>query len=475
MSYDPQMCREFAEEIVRRLRAAGFQALWAGGCVRDLLLGLLPSDYDVATSATPEEVLRTLPYRAVTVGASFGVVRVRHRRIPGIEVEVATFRSDLAYVDGRRPSGVVYSSAELDAARRDFTINGLFMDPITGDVIDYVGGLSDLRNLVLRAIGDPYERFREDKLRLLRAVRFAARFHLNIEPTTRAALQSMAPQITVVSPERVAQELRRMLVHETRALALDLALEVGLIAAIAPELLEMRGLFQGKPMQPEADLWDHTLLVLKLLPSEPSFPLAFAALYHDVGKPKSRSDHHGRPSFHGHEVVGARIAEDRCRELRLSNAERERIVWLVAHHQYLGEAKRLRESKLKRILAHPGIEELLALHRADALASTGNTEQIDYCEYYLRNQPAGPINPPPLVTGHDLVRHGLRPGSSFATILERVREAQLDRRIQSKREALEWIDHFLEHGVWPDEPQPETAASFQANPQRCPDPPCHPG
>jgi poly(A) polymerase len=447
---DPQTVRDFALDVVLRLRRAGFQALWAGGCVRDVLLGLTPADYDVATDATPEQVMLNLPFRAVTVGISFGVVRVRHPRHSGVEVEVATFRSDSAYVDGRRPSSVVFSSPELDAARRDFTINGMFMDPVSNQVVDYVGGLEDLHHQVLRAIGDPRDRFREDKLRLLRAVRFAARFNLAIENNTATALKAMASEVTVVSAERIAQELRRMLVHESRALAMEMALGAGLVAAIMPSLLAMRGLFQGKPVQPEGDLWDHVMLVLRLLPPRPSFTLAFAALVHDVGKPLTHASRHGRPSFHNHDQVGSRIADRICRDLKLANSERERIDWLVAFHQYLGEAKRLREAKLKRVLAHPGIHELLALHRADALASTGDTDHVDYCAYYLENQPAGPINPPPLLTGHDLVRHGLEPGANFRVILEAIREAQLERTIQNKREALEWVDHYLATGSWPE-------------------------
>lgn len=447
---DPEARRDFAVEVVSRLRRAGFQALWAGGCVRDIILGLHPADYDVATNATPEQVMQALPFRAITVGVSFGVVRVRPPRQPGIEVEVATFRSDLAYVDGRRPTSVVFSSPELDAARRDFTINGMFMDPESGKVVDYVGGLGDLHNKVIRAIGDPSARFREDQLRLLRAVRFAARFHFAIETSTRQALEKMARDVVTVSSERIAQELRRMLVHDNRAWAMNLALEVGLMAAILPPLVEMKGLFQGKPVQPEGDLWDHTMLVLRLLPPEPSFALAFAALIHDVGKPFTRAHHNGRTSFHNHDQVGARIADQLGLRLRLSNAERERITWLVAFHQYLGEAKKLRESKLKRMLAQPGIHELLTLHRADALASTGDTEHIDYCAFYLENQPAGPINPPTLLTGHDLVRHGLEPSPRFALILEKIREAQLEGCVQSKREAMEWVDHFIADGAWPD-------------------------
>ncbi len=435
--------RAFAKEVVARLRDAGYQALWAGGCVRDITLGHLPSDYDVATDAVPEAVMGIFRKRTVPVGESFGVVRVRGPRDAGLEVEVATFRSDGAYVDGRRPESVVFSSPELDAQRRDFTINGMFFDPFSGQVIDYVGGLADLRAGVIRAIGDPAARFREDKLRLLRAVRFSARFGFPIDDATRRALVAMADQITVVAAERIAQEMRRMLVDPSRDVAMDLMLETGLMAVVLPPVVAMKGIYQGKPMQPEGDLWDHVRLVLKLLPQEPSFPLAFAALLHDVGKPATRSVRNGRPSFHNHEIVGRKIAEDLCRKLKLSNQERERVAWLVEMHQYLGEAKRLREAKLKRVLAAPGIDELLILHRADALASTGDTSHVDYCEYYLKVEPSGPINPLPLLGGHDLARHGLTPGPLFATLLEAVREAQLDGLIHSKRDALEWVDRKL--------------------------------
>ncbi len=435
--------RAFAEEVVRRLQGAGEVALWAGGCVRDLLLDQIPADYDVATSAPPDRVMEILPYRAVTVGISFGVVRVLMPRRPGVEVEVATFRSDGAYVDGRRPESVVFSSPEVDASRRDFTINGMFWDPVADQLIDYVGGRDDLDRRILRAIGEPSARFAEDKLRILRAVRMASRFGLSIDPATASAIREMADQVHTVSAERIAQELRRMLVHPTRARAIQTGMELRVLGAILPEVVRMRGLFQGKPMQPEGDLWDHTRLVLDLLPGEPTFPLAMSALLHDVGKPASRSFHHGRYSYHNHEQIGAAIAEKVARRLKFSNQERDRIAWLVRFHQYLGEATRMRESKLKKILAEPGIQELLDLHRADAMATTGDTSQVDYCEYYLREQPTGPINPPPLLSGHDLARHGLKSGPRFKVLLDRVREAQLDGLVRSKREALEWVDREL--------------------------------
>jgi poly(A) polymerase len=439
MTPDPR--RAFATDVVARLRAAGFEAYWAGGCVRDFLLGHEPADYDVATDARPERVMG-LFRRTVGVGASFGVIRVLGPEGAG-EVEVATFRSDGAYLDGRHPESVTFSTAEFDASRRDFTINGMFYDPVDSSVIDYVGGRADLDRKVLRAIGDPSARFAEDKLRLLRAVRFAARFGLAIEPATGRAIEAMASEVTAVSAERIAQELRKMLVDRSRVEAMNLAFDAGLIAAVLPPLVPMKGLFQGKPVQPDGDLWDHTMLVLANLPDAPSFTLAFAALLHDVGKPKTKTVRQGKLCFHNHEQVGRAIAIEVAQGLKLSNADRDRVAWLVEYHQYLGEAMKLREAKLKRILASDGIDELLALHRADALASTGDARHVDYCEWYLREQPAGPINPPPLLSGHDLVRHGLTPGPSFAVLLDQVREAQLDRAIGSKREALELVDRLV--------------------------------
>lgn len=443
-SDDPR--RRFALEVVARLREKGFTALWAGGCVRDLIFGEVPTDYDVATDAAPEEVLKIFP-RAVAVGISYGVVRALGPKDAG-EVEIAAFRRDGDYLDGRRPESVSFGTAEEDASRRDFTINGMFLDPIDGRIIDFVGGRRDLSARLIRAIGDPFQRFREDKLRLLRAVRFAARFDFEIETETKNALAIMADQVVVVAPERIAQELRKMLTHRSRAKALALALETGLLAAVMPEVARMKGLFQGKPVRPDGDLWDHTLLALEHLPRDASFPLAFAALLHDVGKPSAKGLRDRKVTFYQHEIIGRGIAESIARRLRLSNLEKERICWLVENHQALGEATKLREARLKKLLATEGIDELLTLHRADALATDGDTSQVDYCERYLREQPQGPINPPDLITGHDLVRHGLKPGPLFSKILESVREAQLDRVVVSKKEALAWIDRRLAEGFW---------------------------
>ncbi len=437
--------RDFAISVVRELQEAGYEALWAGGCVRDEYLGLVPKDYDVATDARPEQV-RKLFRRTIAVGASFGVIEVLGPRVDGkhLSVEVATFRSDVSYRDGRRPDQVVFTSAREDALRRDFTVNGMFFDPIKSERIDYVGGQEDLQRRLLCAIGDPFVRFEEDKLRLLRGVRVATRFDLTIEPQTAEAIKRMAPQITVVSAERIAIELRQLLEHPRRAAGMNLMHELGLVEPLLPELVAMEGLPQGRPDAPTGDLWDHTMLVLDLLGYNACFTLAMAALLHDVGKPRVVGRKQERYTFYGHEHVGARIARDISARLRLSNAERDRIVWLVEYHQYLADARQLRASKLKSILVHPGIDELLALHRADALASGRSDDHVKYCEFLLDEWTEDELNPPPLLTGHDLTRHGLEPGPFFRELLNKVREAQLEGAINSKKDALAMVDGLID-------------------------------
>jgi poly(A) polymerase len=436
--------REFALDVVKRLRGAGYQALWAGGCVRDELLGLTPNDYDVATDARPEEV-RKLFRRTVPVGMSFGVVRVLGPRTPAgtLEIEVATFRTDVSYTDGRHPDAVEFSTPQEDAQRRDFTLNGMFYDPLEERVIDYVGGREDLQAKVLRAIGDAAQRFAEDKLRMLRAVRIATRFDLSIEAATYTAIRAMADQLGVVSAERIADELRKLLVHPRRARGVGLLLDLGLAGGILPEVVAMKGLPQGPPSAPTGDLWDHVLRVLDLLGPAVSFELAFAALLHDVGKPRTVGRTPERYTFYYHEHVGKRLAEEIADRLRLSNAERERIAWLVEKHQVLCEARQMRTSKLKPLLAHPHIRELLALHRADALASGRSTDHVDYCEFLLREWPEEVLNPPPVITGHDLTKHGVEPGPVFKKLLDAVREAQLEGVLTTKKQALELVDRLL--------------------------------
>ena len=402
--------RAFAVEVVVALRNAGHQALFAGGCVRDLLLGDTPSDFDVATDATPERVLGLFK-RTTKVGISFGVVRVIGPKDAG-EVEVATFRSDGVYLDGRHPESVTFGSAEADASRRDFTINGMFLDPLTNEVIDYVGGRHDLERKTIRAIGNPVARFEEDKLRLLRAIRFASRFDFEIDPATRVAIEQMSAHVNQVAVERISHELDRMLTHPNRVAAIALARDVGLLDAILPEVASLIG----------DERWERTMRVLDALPESPSLPLSMAALLHQADSECSRG-----------------TADAVSRRLKRSNSEREKIVWLVDLQDILLQAKSMRKSQLKRILAKPEISDLLALHRAKASASGSNSSHVDFCDAYLRDQPDGPIDPAPLVTGHDLVSLGWKPGPHFATILEHVRDAQLEGEVQTKLDALNWI------------------------------------
>jgi poly(A) polymerase len=449
--------RDFAIDVVRRLREAGHEALWAGGCVRDELLRLTPKDYDVATSALPEQV-RRLFRRTVAVGMSFGVIEVLGPPADKglLKVQVATFRSDVSYSDGRRPDAVVFSSSREDALRRDFTINGMFFDPLENRLIDYVGGQEDLRARVLRAIGDPAKRFDEDKLRMLRAVRIATRFELDIEPATAEAICILARQISVVSAERIAEELRKLMVDRHRARGMRLFMDLGLAQPILPELLPMRGLPQGLP-RPDSpslpppgmpgpaaadgalDLWEHVLLVLDNLGPEPSFPLAMAALLHDVGKPRTVGRTPDRYTFYNHEHVGRRVAAEICERLKLSNDEQKRIEWLVEKHQMLSDARQMRPSKLKGLLIHPGIRELLELHRADAVAAGHSTDHVDYCEQLLHQWTKEDLDPPPLITGDDLIQAAYKPGPVFKEILDAVREAQLDGSIRTREEAWEMV------------------------------------
>jgi len=399
--------RDFALDVVRKLQGAGFEALWAGGCVRDELLGLIPADYDVATSARPEQ-LRPLFKRRNEIGASFGVVQVIGPRDDAgawTTVEVATFRSDVSYSDGRRPDAVVFSSPEEDAKRRDFTINGMFFDPVEEKLVDFVGGRADLEAKVLRAIGDPAARFTEDKLRILRGVRIAARFELSIDPATLAAAKSMAREIRVVSPERIAEELRKLLAHPNRSGGVRLLSEFGLVEPILPELAAM-GVAR----------WADAVGVVQKLPRGSSFPLAFAALLHALDRP----------------VVEA-IAD----RLRLSGAEKARTAWLVENQRTLDDAPAMSLSKLKTMLVLPGIEEHLALHRARALAAGSSLAAVEFCERMLHEMPPEVLNPPPLLTGEDLIAMGLKPGPEFKRILEAVREAQLEGMVKTKEEAIE--------------------------------------
>ena len=416
----PEKQRRFAVEVVRRLRDAGFEAYWAGGCVRDRLLGLTPKDYDVATDATPPGIRELFgKRRTLAIGAAFGVITVLGPKDAG-QIEVATFRRDAAYTDGRHPDSVSFSSAREDASRRDFTINGLFYDPIEGEVIDFVGGQEDLQRHVLRAIGDAHERFGEDKLRMLRAVRFSARFGFPLAADTLAAIREMADQITVVSPERIAMEMRQILVAPSRCTAVRLLLDTGLAAVILPEIVPADETGHRR--------LDHTLTVLDRL-SEPGFPLALAALLYPV--------------------VEAAQAGQLGKRWRLSNQETDRVGWLVGHRAALDRARSTPWSSVQRILIAEGIEDLLALAEAVALAGSGDTSEIAWCRAKLA-EPEEVLNPPPLLTGDDLIRHGVPAGPSYRVLLNRVRDAQLDGEIQTRDDALALVDRLLKEGVTED-------------------------
>lgn len=417
-----------------RLIEAGEQSLIAGGAVRDHLLGKPAKDFDIATSAHPEQVAVLFP-RTVLVGAQFGVVRVID---PEAEVEVATFRADLDYRDGRHPEGVRYTDAREDALRRDFTVNGLFFDPQTNEVIDYVGGLDDLADGVLRAIGAPARRFEEDRLRLLRAVRFSVTLGFPIEKSTWAALIEHAPSITEVSPERIRQELERMLLHPRRELAYHLLTDAGLMAAILPEVEAMRGVEQPPKYHPEGDVHRHTGLVLAEL-REPSFGLALGTLLHDIGKPPTFEHAPDRIRFHRHDTLGAEMAEEICERFRLSRKEREQVVYLVRRHLVFIAIDDMRQATRTRLFDEEYFEDLLELCRADCLGSHrdlslyARTGEL-YRAYIAAGKPVEPI-----LRGRDLIAIGYDPGPQLGEILRAVEDARRDGEIEGVDAALQWV------------------------------------
>jgi len=426
---------QLASEIVRTLRGRGHQAFFAGGCVRDRLLGRRPKDYDVATGALPDEVLSCFP-DARKIGERFGVVQVR---AAGAEVEVATFRSEHDYRDGRRPHRVRFThNPEEDVVRRDFTVNGLLYDPIEDRVLDYVGGRADLEARLIRAIGDPRLRFAEDKLRMIRAVRFAAALGFEIEPRTLAAIQERAREIKVVAAERIREELNRILTEGGARRGFELLDETGLLKEILPEAARMKGVPQPPEFHPEGDVWTHTLLMLEGL-EKPSVTLALGVLLHDVGKPDTFrvAD---RIRFDGHVERGVEIAKEIMGRLRYSKREIEQAAALVKHHMRFRDLPRMRPGKLKKFLRTGGFDEHLELHRLDCLGSHRNLENYEFARKKLeefREEEA--LRPPRLITGDDLKREGYEPGPAFQRILSEVEEAQLEGRLADRNEALEFV------------------------------------
>lgn len=425
-----------ATRLVERLRAAGHEAFFAGGCVRDMLLGKEAHDIDIATSAKPDEVQR-LFHRTVAVGAAFGVIVVLE---DDFEFQVATFRCDGTYKDGRHPESVSFTTAEGDAKRRDFTVNGLFYDPLEKRVIDYVGGEADLKAGILRSIGNPVERFTEDKLRLIRCVRFSASLGFEIEEETWKAVCDMAPQITVVSAERLRDELVKIFTHPSRVRGFDLLDASGLLEILLPEVTHMKGCEQPPDFHPEGDVFVHTRLMLSLLPPEVSVALVFSVLLHDTGKPATfRRDETGRIRFNGHEGVSAQITTAIFERLRFSNAETEATVIGVKNHMSFKDVKNMRVATLKRFLARPTIEDEMELHRVDCLGSHGLLDNHDFLRAKQVEFSNAPLIPPPLITGRDLIANGYKPGPFFKTILDAVESMQLEGRVTTPEEALAWV------------------------------------
>jgi poly(A) polymerase len=457
--------KQSAIQTLKRLREAGFSAYFVGGCVRDQVMGIEPKDYDIATSARPDQVMQLFP-RTVSVGARFGVVLVV---VGNRQVEVATFRSDGAYADGRHPGEVSFTlDPRLDVLRRDFTMNGLLYDPLNQALLDYVGGQKDIEAGLVRTIGNPGERFREDKLRMMRAARFAARFGFQLETETRAAIVSLADQIWQVSRERIRDELTKILTEGYASDGVSLLEECGLLRQLLPEVSDLRGVEQPPEFHPEGDVWVHTLLMLKLMDETrrdilknegaglklqsggsvmnealrkdyPTLTLALGVLLHDVGKPLTfeRKD---RIRFNNHCEVGARLTARICERFRFTTRQTERAIQLVQDHLKFKDLPRMRESTLKRFLRQEGFEEHLELHRLDCLGSHRDLELWHFAKDRLQQLGPEEIRPPALISGDDLIELGFRPGPAFKEMLKAVEDAQLDNTLRSREEALEWVE-----------------------------------
>jgi tRNA nucleotidyltransferase/poly(A) polymerase len=447
--------REFAEQICRTLRSKGYRAFLVGGCVRDILLGREPADYDVSTDATPDQVEAIFP-GSLTVGAKFGVVIVTGEAASSSggtqqQVEVATFRSDMGYSDGRHPDRVEYAkSPEDDVKRRDFTINGMLLDPATNEVLDFVGGREDLRAGIVRAIGDSETRFREDKLRMVRAVRFAARFGYSIEAKTMQAIQKLAPEIPQVSMERLRDELTKILTEGAARPGFESLDQTGLLVCLLPEIARMKGVEQPPQFHPEGDVWVHTLMMLDGLDAGSSPTLAWGVLLHDVGKPPTftpPSGPNGRIRFDRHVEVGVKMAEEICRRFRFSNENTEQILALVANHMRFKDVPKMKPATLKRFVRIEKFDEHLELHRLDSLSSHGKLDNHDFALRFVADTPPDQVRPRRLLTGDDLIALGLKPGPAFKAILFGVEEAQLDGSIASREDAIQLAKNLAQKQI----------------------------
>jgi putative nucleotidyltransferase with HDIG domain len=424
-----------ALRIVRKLKKSGHKAYFVGGCIRNKILNLPLEDVDIATDAVPDEVMNLFPH-TLAVGAHFGVVLVLDKEM---KTEVATFRSDGVYLDNRHPSEVHFSDPKKDALRRDFTINALFWDPTKGEILDYVGGQKDIENRIIRCIGSPEERFKEDALRLLRAIRFSARFQFSIEEKTWKAMNENSRLIQSISMDRIREELIKIFTGPNRGAALDLMECSGLLKEILPEVQALKGVAQPKAFHPEGDCYEHTRLALEWL-RNPKPTLAFGCLLHDIGKPPTFTEG-DRIRFNGHCKVGEKMADQICRRLKFSNADRKAITGLVGRHMHFLSVPDMKTSTLKKFLSHPNIEEDLELHRADCLASHGDFSNFTFCMEKLKESRSKQkdIIPPPLITGEDLKKAGYKPGPLFKKILNRIQEAQLEGEIDTKEDALDLV------------------------------------
>lgn len=431
--------RLHAREIIHRLRESGHEAYFVGGCVRDFILNQTSSDYDIVTSARPEEVIKLFP-RTVAIGAKFGVVAVIIDNHP---FEVATFRSDDVYEDGRHPSRIHYSTAREDVFRRDFTINGLLMDPDTGDIIDYVNGRFDIDNKIVRTIGNPGKRFREDYLRLLRAVRFAANLHFDLEPATQDAVKREASNIRHISVERIREELNKILTRGGARRGFELMMQTDILQNILPEICRLKGVEQPPRFHPEGDVWQHTLKMLELLPAdgerEKNICLAWGTLLHDVGKALTRSEDEKGVHFYGHVQQGEIIADTIMQRLKFSRMQRETVVNLIRQHMVFMNVRKMRPGRLKRFLRMPDFDLHLELHRLDCLASHGMLDNYEFCREQLQILALDDLHPPRLLTGNDLIAMGFTPGKIIKDILLAVEEEQLEGRIQSVEQAINYV------------------------------------
>lgn len=429
--------KQYAVQIVQTLQKHGYKAFLAGGCVRDMIMGKESFDYDIATDAMPHDVIRIFQ-KTIPVGIQFGVVIVVKE---GHNFEVATFRAEDSYSDGRHPDRISFSTPENDVKRRDFTINGLLYDPVKDEILDYVGGRKDIEAGIVRTIGDPIERFTEDKLRMIRAARFACRFHFSIHKDTQQAIMQLAPQIHMVSAERIREELEKIITGPNPHIGIKLLEELHLLQEILPEVSNTRGVQQPENFHPEGDVFIHTLLALSKM-ENPSWTLAMGVLLHDIGKAVTFTVT-DRIRFNLHEKVGADMATEICDRLKTSTDDKERIRWLVLKHLCFKDAQKMRLNKLKRLFAEEGYPELAELCRADALASSGDLSDYDYCQEMFQKLSREEVKPEPLITGHDLIAMGLKPGPLFKEILTKIEDEQLDGNLTTKEAAIERVKELF--------------------------------